>query len=127
KVVWITKRIPWTAGGYIRPMLVFCPVQDCTVKAEGSAKGRASSRPRPWQFAAASAGKKPRKIVVGRGKVKIPAGQQRAVKLKVTKKGAALIKSKGSIRLAVKAVITAPGEKKITLRKTVRVYLAKKK
>lgn len=129
KVVWITKRIPWTPGGYIQPLIVSCPVKNCLVKTEGKAKGtsRASVRPRASSSASASAKAKPRTILVGRGKTKIPAGKTRPVKLKVTKQGAALIKARGSIKLMVTARISIPGQKQVVKRKTVRVYLAKKK
>jgi Tol biopolymer transport system component len=130
KLVWITKRIPWSPGQYIQPLIVFCPVKNCRVKTEGTAKGgsaRAPVRPRTSSAAFASAKSKPRTILVGKAKTKIPAGKTRPIKLKVTKQGAALIKAQGSIKLTVTAKISIPGQKKITKRKVVRVYLAKKK
>lgn len=130
KLVWITKRIPWTPGGYIQPLIVFCPVKNCLVKTEGKAKGgaaRAPIRPRTSSAASASAKSKPRTILVGKAKTKIPAGKTRPIRLKVTKQGAALIKAQGSIRMTVTAKISIPGQKKVVKRKTVRVYLAKKK
>ncbi|MGE0068429.1 MAG: hypothetical protein AB7T48_13860 [Solirubrobacterales bacterium] len=127
KLVWITKRIPWSQGGYIEPMKVFCPVKDCLAKAEASARAKAGGPRgvRPRAVAAASA--KPRKIVVARGKVRVPAGTSRPLKLKVTKKGAALIRAAGEVKLKVTVKIAIKGQKTITKSKTVRVYLAKKK
>lgn len=45
----------------------------------------------------------------------------------MTKQGAALIKAEGEIKLTVTVKISIPGQKKVTKRKVVRVYLAKKK
>ena len=100
------------------------------MKTEGKAKGgsaRAPVRPRTSSAAFASAKSKPRTILVGKAKTKIPAGKTRPIKLKVTRQGAALIKARGSIKLTVTAKISIPGQKKVTKRKVVRVYLAKKK
>lgn len=129
KLTWFTKRIPWT-GGYIEPMKVFCPVKDCVAKAEAKAKeGKGArapgGRPRPATDASASA--KARTIVVARGKVKVPAGKRKPLKMKVTKKGAALIRAAGEVKLKVTVKIAIKGQKTITKSKTVRVYLAKKK
>jgi TolB protein len=129
KLVWITKRIPWSPGQYIQPLSVACGSKDCGVNSTGYAKAsRARGLPfRPLVLAVPSAKKKARKVLVAKGKMKVPAGKSKPVKLKVTKQGAALIRAEGEIKLAVTVTISAPGEKKIVKRKTVRVYLAKKK
>jgi Tol biopolymer transport system component len=129
KLLWFTNRIPWR-GGYIEPMKVFCPVKDCIAKAEATAKAKAAAqnggRHRTSPFASAYA-KSKGTIVVARGKVKVPAGKQRPLKMKVTKKGAALIRAAGEVKIKVTVKISIQGQKTITQSKTVRVYLAKHK
>ena len=130
KVTWFTNRIPWTAGGYIKPMLVACPVKDCVARAEARAKeGKGGARapggrPRP---ASATTSAKARTIVVARGKVKVPAGKRKPLKLKVTKKGAALIRAAGEVKLKVTVKIAIKGQKTVTKSRTVRVFWARKK
>lgn len=132
KLVWITKRIPWT-GGYIEPMKVSCPVKDCVAKAEAAAKakkggsGSGARGVRPRTGSSASASAKARTIVVARGQVKVPAGKRKPLKLKVTKQGAALIRAAGEVKLKVTVKIAIKGQKTITKSKTIRVFVPKKK
>lgn len=127
KLVWITKRIPWT-GGYIQPLIVACGAKDCGVNSQGTAKASkaAGLRFRPLS-ATPSAKPKPRTIVVAKGKMRVPAGKRKPVKLKLTRRGVALIRAQGEIKMKVRVTITIPGQKKVVKQKTVRVYLAKAK
>ena len=86
KVVWITKRIPWTPGPVMDLPAVavyVCNGPSCSVGSSGAA--RVSSSP----STATAAKKKPKKkrartIVVARGKMVVPSGARRPLKLKLT-------------------------------------------
>ena len=133
KVVWITKRIPWTPG---QPMFVasyFCNAPSCAVSTEGKMKssmvaglnfrpGTAAARVKPADK------KKPKQVLVGRGTTKIPGGKSRKIKLLLNKTGAAVLEKRGSATINVTITSKLAGQaKKVTNSHAIRVYLKKAK
>lgn len=112
KIVWFTKRVPWTGGPYIPPMKVACGDVTCGANAVGRAKAWAPAgvRRRLVSTAASSGGAgKPKAVVVGRGGVHVPAGQTRKLKIKLTKAGIAVLEKAGRLKMAVTLTFTAAG------------------
>ncbi len=72
-------------------------------------------------------GKKPKWVVVGRGKTKIPGGATRKIKLNLNKAGAAVLEKRGKATIKVTVTIKIPGEATVKQSHTIRVYLKKKK
>lgn len=86
-------------------------------------KGAAPILP-PRPFSAATSGKKmgkPKAIVVARGKMKVPAGKTKPLKLTLTKQGIAVLKQRGSLKIALTLTATATGYKKRVDHHTVKV------
>ncbi len=125
KVVWITKRIPWTPG---RPIIVasyFCDAPSCSVSTEGKMKSSraAGLNIRPLTAAARA---RPKLVLVGRSKTVIPAGATRKIKLRLNKAGAAVLKQRGkaTIKVTLTAKIAGQAEK-VTESHSIRLYLKK--
>ncbi len=129
RVIWTSSGLPYEPHGYIQPLSVSCGAADCGVNSTGYAKAsRAAGLSfRPLVSAAPRAKAKPKNLLVASGKMKVPAGKSKPVKLKLTKVGLALIEATGAIRMNIAVKITAPGEATVVKSKTVRVYLAKSK
>ena len=125
KVVWITKRIPWTPGPLIDLPAVAvysCNGPACSVGSSGVT--RAVGPP----STAAAAKKKPKKkrartIVVARGQMEVPAGASRPLKLKLTRAGAALLRARRSLTMTVTVTTTGRGRAKTVERHQVRLYV----
>ena len=131
KVVWITKRIPWTPGRPIYVASYGCGGPSCSVSTEGKMKGAvvAGLPFRPWAQAARAkpkGKKKPKLVLVGRSKTKIPAGATRKIKFSLNKTGAAVLKQRGKATIKVTITAKIAGQaKKVTKSHTIRVYLKK--
>jgi len=133
KVVWITKRIFVSAG---RPTYVasyFCGAPGCSVSTEGKAKGAvvAGLRFRPARasvFAKPKQGKakRPKWVVIGHGKTKIPAGQTRKLALNVNRTGIAALEKLGKLTVQVTIKVKIKGQKKV-ITKSHAIHLVLKK
>ena len=99
KLVWITKRIPYSEGKPIAPLIVYCPAPRCETKAKATSTGSVPKRPRgiddPHQTL------KKKTTVVASGKTSIAQGETKKIKLKVTKAGEKLLLARGSLKLDV--------------------------
>ena len=132
KVVWITKRIPWTPGRPLFVAIYYCNAPKCSVSTEGKAKGAVAAgiRPRPAAGALAKpkGKKKPKWVVVGRGKAKLAEGKSRKLKLTLNKVGAALVKKNGgaTIKVTIKSKLQGRA-KPVVQSHTIRVYLKQPK
>ncbi len=134
KVVWITKRIFWSPGRPIFVASYYCGGPSCAVSTEGKTKSAAVAGVRYRPAATSTLAKpkhgkkKPKFVVVGRGKTKIPAGATRKLKLRLNKAGVALLKQRGkaAIRVTIKAKIQGQA-KVVTQSHTIHVVYKKKK
>jgi Tol biopolymer transport system component len=132
KTVWITKRIFVTKGPDYTVIIgsYGCGGPSCAVSTEGKAKGAA---PAGLNFSLertplrAKAKKKPRSVIVAKGKTKIPGGKSGPVKMTLTRAGAKLLEKQGSLHIAVLVTITIPGQKKIGEHRQVTVVLKQSK
>lgn len=125
KYFWIKTGIPWKpsqiqiiVGSY------GCGGPSCSVSTEGKMKAAAPILP-PRPFLAAASGKKkpkkPKEIVVAHGKMKVPAGKTKPLKLTLTKAGIAVLKQRGSLKMELTITSTAPGYKTRVDHHTVKV------
>lgn len=124
KVVWFTNRVPWTGGNYVPMMSVFCADVTCGANVTGKSKGviPAGIRPRPALGATASGkAKKQKAIVLGTGKLTVPANQTRTLKLKLTKVAKAVLEKVGKLKMVVTITITATGASPVTQTRTVEI------
>lgn len=121
KLVWITKRIPYSEGKPIAPLIVFCPVPRCETKAKATSKATLPGRPRAIDGARQTL--KTKTIVVASGKTSIAQGETKKIKLKVTKAGEKLLLARGSLKLAVKARTKSEGLPTSTAKRSIRVYV----
>ena len=128
KVLWFTKRIPYTPG---RPIFVAsygCGGPSCGMNSVGAMKGVAPPslihRPARPQLLARK-GKKPKQIVVAKGKMTVPGGATKPLKMTLTPAGVALIKSQGKLTFSVTVTTTSPGLPTVTDKHTVTVVYAK--
>jgi Tol biopolymer transport system component len=131
KVVWITKRIPWTPGRPIYVASYGCGGPRCSVATEGKMKGSMAAgiifRPGVGAARAKPKGKKkPRLVLVGRSKTKIPAGATRRIKFRLNRTGAAVLKKRGKATIKVTLTAKIAGQaKKVVRTHSIRVYLKK--
>ena len=125
KIVWFTKRIPWTPGTPIFVGIYGCGGPSCGVSTEGKSKGGvvAGLTVRPWARAAAKPkGKKSRWVVVGRSQMKVPGGAKRKLKLRLNKLGEAAIRKLGKLTIKVTVTTASPGKRKVKQTHTIHVY-----
>ena len=125
KVVWITKRIPWTPGRPIFVASYFCDAPSCSVTTEGKMKGSAVAglNFRPGTGAARA---RPKLVLVGRSKTTIPAGATRKIKFRLNKVGVAVLKQRGKATIKVTLTAKIAGQAgKVTESHSIRVYLKK--
>ena len=123
KVVWITKRIPWTPGQPIIVASYFCDAPTCSVSTEGKMKGSVVAG---LTFRPGAARPKPKLVLVGRGKTKVHAGAPRKIKLSLNKTGAAVLKKLGKATIEVTLTSKITGRaKKVTQSHRIRVFLKK--
>lgn len=128
---WFTNRIPWTPGPpYVPMLIVVCGGPSCGGSGVGKMKGAVPAglvaRPAAQAATASAKPKKPKKsggIVVARGKVQVPAGQQRTLKLKLTKLAIEILEKVGKLKMAVTVTITTAGQKPVVETRTVEVFL----
>jgi Tol biopolymer transport system component len=117
KVIWITKRIPWTPGQLtIHVASVFCDAPVCSVGTTGKAKYVG-----PPSVLLKDEKKVAKTIVVGRGHTKIPRNKKRPLKLKLTHVGIAALKTLGKLTVKLKVTISVAGAGKLTQTHTVHV------
>lgn len=127
---WFTKRIPWTYGAYVRMVLVSCPAGGCNVNGTGKMKASIAAGVLSLPLAAAPSSaksKKPKSLVAARGKLYVPADQQRVLKLKLTKVAIAILKKVGKLKMAVTVTTTTPGQAPVKETRTVELFAKPKK
>ncbi|HWB68997.1 MAG TPA: hypothetical protein VG518_03390 [Solirubrobacterales bacterium] len=133
KVVWITRRIPWTPGQPLYVASYFCAAPSCSVSTEGKAKGAIAAGLNFRPFAARGStgggiertkgGRKPSWVLVGTGKTKVPGGKTRKLKLSLNKTGVAILKRKGKATFKVTITVKSPGQATVKQAHAIRVYL----
>jgi Tol biopolymer transport system component len=114
---WFTNRIPWNEAPYVPMLSVACGGPVCNAGGTGTSKASVAAgiRPRPALAAASSARpkgskKKPKTIVVAKGKVHVPSGQTRILKLKLTKLAIAILEKVGKLKMSVTVTTTIAGQ-----------------
>ncbi len=123
KVVWFTKRIPFTPG--LDPNVKIgsygCGGPVCSVNTVGVAK---SVSP-PNTASTAAKKKKPKPIVVGRGHMVVPGGATRPLTLKLTRAGIALLRKRRDLTITVTVTTTGSGRPKVTNTRQIRLRYVK--
>ncbi len=133
KVVWFTKRIPWSPGAPLYVAKVFCNAPTCSVSTAGKMKGSMAAgitffQPQGSAARAKPKGKKPKLIVVGRSTTKILGGKSRKIGFRFNKTGAAVLLKRGKATIKVTITTKSAGQaKKVTNSHTIHVYLKKAK
>jgi Tol biopolymer transport system component len=126
KLLWFTKRVPITGGGPVHVMIVGCGAPDCGAHSTGTV-GRASV-PAGLNFRPATTSKKkPKRLVVGSGDLKLKEGQEKTLDMYLNRPGKALLKRKGKLDIQATVTITSTGQAPVTSTKTIHVVLAKPK
>lgn len=125
KLVWFTKRAPIVASAPVHMMAVFCGAPDCGASVIGTSKAsRAAGL--PFRLAEISK-KKPRRIVIGKGKLRLKEGKQKTLDMYLTKDGRALLEKQGKLTIEATVKVTSTGQPTVTSKKTIQVVLAKAK
>ena len=133
KVVWITKRIFVSPG---RPHLrrhLLLPAARLRGIDRGEGEGRRRRRAEvpalgTSVLAKPKKGKKPKWVVVGNGKTKIPGGKTRKLELNLNKTGIAALKQRGKLTIQVTTKAKIQGQKKPIINShAIRVVLKKAK
>jgi TolB protein len=132
KLKWFTNRIFYSEGGspYVPMLIVACGGPVCNAGGTGTTKASVAAGIRPRPALAARAGtksktsKKP--IVVAKGKVHVPAGQKRVLKLKLTKLAIAIIEKVGKLKMSVTVTTTIAGQKPSKETRSVTIILKPK-
>jgi Tol biopolymer transport system component len=125
KVVWITKRIFVGGGGPVHMMSVFCGAPSCGANATGASR---ASRAAGLSFRPATISKKkPKRVIVGKGKLTLREGEQKTLDLYLNKEGKALLKKQGKLDIEATVTIASTGLPTVTSKKTVHVVLKQKK
>ena len=70
--------------------------------------------------------KKPKTIVVAKGKVHVPAGQTRILKLKLTKLGFAILEKVGKLKMSVTVTTTIAGQAPFKETRSIEVVVKQK-
>lgn len=70
---------------------------------------------------------KPKKILVAKGSVRVPEGQSKPLKMKVTTAGKKLLKPGKTLKVSIAVKVTRPGVKAKILTKTVKIKVPAKK
>ena len=120
-VVWFTKRIPWTPGPLfsLPPVAVYsCNGPACSVGSVATSSSRAATG-----ATARKRKRKPKAIVVARGRMVVPSGASRPLKLTLTKAGRALLLARRDLRITVTVTTTGAGRTKTVERHQVRIYV----
>ena len=123
KFFWIKTGIPWQPHQIQIIVASYgCDAPVCSVSTEGKAKAVAPIvPPRPFLAAASGKKKKPKAIVVAHGKMKVPGGKKKPLKLSLTKQGIAILEKSGRLKVELTVTSTAPGYKKRVDHHTVEV------
>ncbi len=125
KVVWITKRIFWS-GGPIHMMIVSCGAPDCGANSHGTARASQAAGLR-FRPASASAGKKAKTILIGKGKLKLREGQRKPLFLQLNKAGKAMLEKQGKLDIHATVTIKSTGAPTVTSKRTLHVVFVDKK
>jgi Tol biopolymer transport system component len=117
KVVWITKRIPFTPGQPFHMLIVGCDAPVCSTSSEGKMKASRAAglsfRSAPQSASRRSkGGKRPKWVVVGHGKKKLKQGQTRKLTMRLNKAGTAAVEKLGKATIQVTVTIKVSGRKK---------------
>jgi TolB protein len=126
KIVWITKRIHWTQGP-IFVLSVACGGISCGAGAQGRSKSVAPPSGLSAATTSAKPKKEPKTVLVGSGKVSVPAGQTRPLKMRLNGKGISLLKQSGHLDISVTVTITPAVGQTTTAKKTIHVVFDKPK
>lgn len=119
KLVWFTKRVVLSPGSLFRPFPVAvytCTAPSCSVSASSITRSSA-----PPSGASVSAKKRSRTIALARGRMVVPGGASRSLKLKLTRAGAALLRQRRNLTITVNVATSSTG--RATVRETRRVRL----
>ena len=127
KLVWFTKRIPWSEAPYVPMLSVSCGAPACNVGGTGTAKASMAAGIRFRPALAATASAKPKAIVVASGKVHVPSNQKRVLKLKLSKLAIAILKKVGKLKMVVTVTTTIAGQAPVKEARTVEVFAKAKK
>ena len=127
KLVWFTKRIPWSEAPYVPMLSVSCGAPACNVGGTGTAKASMAAGIRFRPALAATASAKPKAIVVASGKVHVPSNQKRVLKLKLSKLAIAILKKVGKLKMAVTVTTTIAGQQPVKETRAVEVFAKAKK
>ncbi|MGH2939174.1 MAG: TolB family protein, partial [Solirubrobacterales bacterium] len=130
KLVWFTNRIPWSEAPYVQPLSVFCGAPACGVSGEGKMKGAVPAGltfRRALTATASARPKKPKSIVVARGKVHVPSNQKRVLKLRLTKLAVAVLKKVGKLKMVLTVTTTIAGQSPVRESRTVEIFATQAK
>lgn len=125
KVVWITKRIPYSEGPYVQGPAISCPSGSSDARCVAAAAANHGGARGP-AIRMRLAGK-PKSVLVAKGKVTIAPGKTKRLKLKLTKAGKKLLLKRKALKLQATVKITVPGQKATVSHHVMRVYVKKKK
>jgi Tol biopolymer transport system component len=135
KLKWFTNRIFYSEGSppYVPMLIVACGGPVCNAGGTGTSKASVAAgiRPRPALAARASSkpktAKGPKTIVVAKGKVHVPAGQERVLKLKLTKLAIAILEKVGKLKMSVTVTTTLAGQAPTKETRSVTIIFKPKK
>lgn len=123
--VWFTKVQPIVASGPVHVMIVACGAPDCGANSTGYAK---ASRAAGLPFRPALFRKKPsKKVIVGRGGLKLKQGEEKTLDMYLNKPGRKLLEKQGKLDIQATVTITGAGQPSVTEKRTVHVVLKKSK
>lgn len=126
KVVWITKRIFVGGNGPIHMMIVGCGAPSCGANGHATAKAsRAAGL--PFRPGLARAGKKAKKVLIGKGKLHLTEGQKKPFSLYLNKAGKALLEKQGKLTIYASVTIKSTGAPTVTAKHTLHLVLKKTK
>lgn len=128
KLVWFTKRIPISGGGPVYMMNVGCGAPDCGASTRATApKGSIAAGLRFRPATGSKAKAKPKRVVIGSGKLALKEGEEKPLLLYLNKVGKALLKLKGKLDFQATVTITSTGQPTVTETRTIHVVLKKPK
>jgi Tol biopolymer transport system component len=126
KLVWFTKRAPITASAPIHMLNVFCGAPDCGASTRGTSPK--SAAPAGLTFRpATSSKKKPKRIVVGSGKLQLHEGQTKPLLMYLNKAGKDLLKQRRKLDIQATVTVTSTDQAPVTSQRTIHVVLEKPK
>ncbi len=126
KVVWITKRIPYSEAPYVQGPAISCPSgsSDARCVAAAQANGRGGGRTTGGHVVFRAGSKK---VLVAKTKATIAPGKTKRLRLKVTKAGKKFLRKRRSANLDVTLKIAIAGQKTVVSHHVLRLYVKPKK